>query len=99
MLLCYEKEKKNIKRATTLKNNIIKYNKLIKLSIKNNITFVKTVVINGIRVENYEWFNLGGVVKGYSVYTDYIESIKIIFNIFINNLSFTFHITDTDTYN
>lgn len=25
----------------------------------------------------YEWFNLGGVVKGYSVYTDYIESIKI----------------------
>jgi len=26
----------------------------------------------------YEWFNLGGVVKGYSTYTDYIESIKII---------------------
>lgn len=25
----------------------------------------------------YEWFNLGGVVKGYSIYTDYIESIKI----------------------
>lgn len=25
----------------------------------------------------YKWFNLGGVVKGYSVYTDYIESIKI----------------------
>lgn len=25
----------------------------------------------------YEWFNLGGVVKGYSSYTDYIESIKI----------------------
>ena len=26
----------------------------------------------------YEWLNLGGVVKGYSIYTDYIESIKII---------------------
>lgn len=25
----------------------------------------------------YEWFNLGGVVKGYSICTDYIESIKI----------------------
>lgn len=25
----------------------------------------------------YEWFNLGGIVKGYSVYTNYIESIKI----------------------
>lgn len=26
----------------------------------------------------YEWFNLGGIVKGSSIYTDYIKTIKII---------------------
>ena len=49
-----KRKKKNIERATALKSNIIKYNKLIKLPIKDNITFVKTSVINGIHTENYE---------------------------------------------
>lgn len=48
-----KRKKKNIERAIALKNNIIKYNKLIKLTIKDDIIFVKTNVINGIHTENY----------------------------------------------
>ena len=49
-----KRKKKNIERAIALKSNIIKYNKLIKLPIKDHITFVKTNVINGIHTENYQ---------------------------------------------
>lgn len=49
-----KRKKKNIERAIALKSNIIKYNKLIKLPIKDHITFVKTNVINGVHTENYE---------------------------------------------
>lgn len=52
--MCYEKKKKkNNERAIALKHNIIKHNKLVKLPNKNNITFIKTNVINGIHTENY----------------------------------------------
>lgn len=43
-----KRKKKNIERALALKINIIKHNKIIKLPIKNNITFLKTKIINGI---------------------------------------------------
>ena len=48
-----KRKKKNIERAIALKTNIIKYNKVIKLPIKNNITFTKTNLINGIYTEKY----------------------------------------------
>jgi hypothetical protein len=49
-----KRKKKNIERAIDLKNNIVKYNKIIKLPIKDDITFVKINVINGVYTENYE---------------------------------------------
>jgi len=48
-----KRKKKNNERAIALKNNIIKHNKIVKLPNKNNITFIKTNVINGIHTENY----------------------------------------------
>jgi len=57
---------KNIKFDENTCSHIV--NKIIKLSDKKYHEYDKIL---------YEWFNLGGIVKGYGVYTDYIESIKI----------------------
>ena len=48
-----KRKKKNFERALALKTNIIKHNKIIKLPIKDNITFLKTKIINGIPTEIY----------------------------------------------
>lgn len=56
---------KNIKFDTNICSRIV--NKIIDYSDKKYHEYDKII---------YEWFNLGGVVKGYPIYTDYIESIK-----------------------
>lgn len=53
-----KRKKKNIERALLLKNNIIKFNKRIKLPIKINIKFVKSNIIDGVDINIFNSKNI-----------------------------------------
>lgn len=61
----------------TFKKNV-KFDKIICSSIIEKIIYISDKKYHDYDKIIYEWFNLGGVVKGYSIYTDYIKSIKIL---------------------